>query len=327
VLSIVSTISTTRAAHQQGLSALTVFGIIGAVVGIVAAIQQFAAAIHRRRFARAEEKLLEAIEANDKIRVSREQVEHYGGLRSALLEQIKTEVPKRARYAYLTDRLDQLGADLYRTYREYEDVRHQLADQGVSTELDRSISQAIKGTIIPNRRNIESRNLYVLTLLIALIVFNVGPLRLSSYFYVLGYSDQSTGVAIMTTIGLGVICVTLATLVGLSFLSGNARSRIARIRITTLSLLISAAFIGFCLLLWGGFYERALAISYDQFGESYYSPVGGEDTTAGFCFNMSVIILAVSLSVFIFSWQRGRIARHEQSAGPDGPASQGVAHG
>lgn len=318
---------TTHDPSQQGISALTVFGIIGTAIGIAAAIQQFSSAIRRRKFARAEEKLLEAIESDDRIRISREQIEHYGELKNALLKEIKSEVPKRARIAYLHDRLNQLSADLYKTYHGYEDVRRQLANEGLSTELDRRVSQAIEGTIIPSRRIIESHNLYMLTLLISLIVFNVGPLRLSSYFYILGYSDRSTGLAITTTIGLGVICVTLATLVGLSFLPGNARSRIARLRRMTLSLFILIGATLFCSLLWGGFYERSLAVSNDQFTYYYNSPIGSEETTAGFCYNVAVIILAVTMGIFIFSRQRGRIAQRKQPMKPDVPARQGSGNG
>ena len=55
----------------------------GSNVGIIAGVQQLFSAFRRRKFKRAEDKLLEAIEADDKIKDARAQVEQYNELRIA----------------------------------------------------------------------------------------------------------------------------------------------------------------------------------------------------------------------------------------------------
>ena len=84
--------------------------------------------------------------------------------------EIETQVPKQARNAYLADRLNQLTEDLYRTYRSYQDVRRELSDAQPITELDRRIRDAIEVSIIPSRRVRESRNLYLLFLVVILVI-------------------------------------------------------------------------------------------------------------------------------------------------------------
>jgi hypothetical protein len=299
--------------QQPGISLLTVMGIIGTIIGIVAGSQQLFSAIRRRKFRRAEDKLLEAIEADVRIDDAKAEVERYDSLKASLRDEVETQIPKQARNAYLKDRLDQLTEDLDRTYHDYQDVRRELSQAGPITDLDRGIRDAIEASTIPGRKFRESRNFYMLALLIALIFFNGAPFHVSSYFHILSYSDESTGSSIVVTMISGAICLALLALVCFSFLPNNTTVSTANIGCMGTALLMSLSVIIFIVFLWLGFLPRSSAVYQDQFNDPYDKQGIGSDRLEAFLlFNTAVIILAISLAIFIFTRQK-RIIRKQRA--------------
>ena len=294
--------------QQSGLSLLTVMGIIGTIIGIVAGSQQLFSAIRRRKFQRAEDKLLEAIEADVRIDDAKAEVERYDSLKASMRYEVETQIPKQARNAYLKDRLDQLTEDLDRTYRDYQDVRRELSQAEPVTDLDRGIRDAIEASIIPGRKIRGSRNSYMLALLIALIFFNIEPFHVNSYFHILGHSDKSTVSSIIVTMISGVICLALLALVCFSFLPNNTTASTGSIGCMGTALLMSLSVIIFIGFLWLGFLSRDKAVFLEQFNQD----IGSDRLEAALLFNIDVIILAISLAIFIFTRQK-RIIR-KQSA-------------
>lgn len=302
--------------QQPGISLLTVMGIIGTIIGIVAGTQQLFSAIRRRKFRRAEDKLLEAIEADVRIDDAKAEVERYDSLKASLRDEVETQIPKQARNAYLKDRLDQLTEDLDRTYRDYQDVRRELSQAEPITDLDRGIRDAIEASTIPGRKIRESRNFYMLALLIALVFFNGAPFHVSSYFHILWYSDGSTGSSIVVTMISGATCLAFLALVCFSFLPNNTTVSTANIGCMGTALLMSLSVIAFIAFLWLGFLPRgsAVSLSQDQFNGPYGNQgIGSYRLEAFLLFNTAVIILAISLAIFIFTRQK-RIIR-KQTAG------------
>ena len=300
--------------QQSGISLLTVMGIIGTIIGIVAGSQQLFSAIRRRKFRRAEDKLLEAIEADVRIDDAKAEVERYDSLKTSLRDEVETQIPKQARNAYLKDRLDQLTEDLDRTYRDYQAVRRELSQAEPVTDLDRGISDAIEASIIPGRKIRESRNSYMLALLIALVFFNSAPFHVSDYFHILGHSDRSAGSSIIVTTIAGAICLALLALVCFSFLPNNTTASTANIGCMGTALLMSLSVVMFVVFLWLGFLPRNSAVSLDQFNDPYNNQdISNYRLEASLLFNTAVIILALSLAIFIFTRQKKIIRK--QTAG------------
>ena len=290
-------------------------GIIGTIIGIVAGSQQLFSAIRRRKFQRAEDKLLEAIEADVRIDDAKAEVERYDSLKASMRYEVETQIPKQARNAYLKDRLDQLTEDLDRTYRDYQDVRRELSQAEPVTDLDRGIRDAIEASIIPGCKIRESRNSYMLALLIALIFFNIGPFHVNSYFHILGHSDKSTVSSIIVTMISGAICLALLALVCFSFLPNNTTTSTADIGCMGTALLMSLSVFIFIGFLWLGFLPRDSAVNQEQFDNPYnYQGISRDRLEAALLFNIAVIILAISLAIFIFTRQK-RIIRKQTAGG------------
>src|SRR5579859_5275932 len=124
------------------------------------------------------------VESDKVISESLNQVEQYQRAKDSLRNEIETQIPRQARIAYLNNRLEQLKDDLYRSYREYENVRKELSKDHVTSELDRSIRDAVTASMPPHRVQ-ERRNLYILTLVVLLLVFNVFPIGPYNYFRII----------------------------------------------------------------------------------------------------------------------------------------------
>ena len=293
-------------AHAQpqpsGIPYLTIFGIVGTLVGIAAAVQQFTSSIRRRRFQNAEDRLLLAVESSEVISASLSQVEQYKRVKDSLRNEIETQIPKQARIAYLSNRLAQLKDDLYRTYREYESVRKELSRDQETSELDRSIRDAVSASMPPHRMQ-ESRNLYMLSLVIILLLSNVIPYGPDYYFRAVGDSTNFTVANLIIVMISGALCLVLLWLLLLSFVS-NSNSlllrfqrlhRLPKMALAACPVLVAvlAAILGF--ILW----DRA---GYEQYVQ-YQFPVGLLNYAEA-AFNTSVVALSIGIAVPISLWQR-----------------------
>jgi seryl-tRNA synthetase len=147
-------------AQSSGFPTLTVFGIVGTTIGIIAAAQQFLSGYKRRNYKSAEEKFLKAIEASEAISSSLSQVKQYQAIRERLRKEIESQIPKQARNAYLVNRLEQLTDDLHQIYADYQDVRRELGEGNIADELDQRVRDAIRMST-PSRRARERRSLYM----------------------------------------------------------------------------------------------------------------------------------------------------------------------
>ena len=281
--------------------------VIATIIGIVAGGQQLISAFRRRKYRRAEDKFLEAIEADENIEQAKIQVEQYEKLKQSMRHEIETQIPRQARIAYLSDRFDQLTEDLYRNYRDYENVRRELSESQAVSELDRRVRDAIEISIIPNRKIRERRNIYMFALLTALIVFNVSPIRISDYFYILDYSYKSSGTTILVTMLLGAICLTLMLLVLFSFFpTRTTPPTIANMRTGWVALLLSASVILCIILIAFGLYTRGEAIGNVALNFKFdtANDVNNERILASLAFNAVVIILSIEVASFIYVIQR-----------------------
>jgi hypothetical protein len=283
------------ATKSAGVPIATIFGTIGSAVGIVGFGTQLRTNRRRKRYEHAEEKLLEAIDSSEVIERATLEVRQYDQLKSSLRNEIETQIPKQARIAYLTDRLDQLTEDLHSVYRAYEDARRELAKEQPVSELDERIREAIELSITPARKLRERRVIYLASLVVALILFNIDPFRLNSYFYILGYSNDATPLSIVTTMAIGVICLTLIVLISLTFLrKATAPSK----RAVRLGILIGGlSLVVLPVMVSGAFYLRGEAIANSQ--QFSFSSNSGELTEAGLLFNAVVIFISADVAAFI----------------------------
>src|SRR5262245_6225806 len=119
----------THGLHAPGISFLTIFGIVGTLVGIIAFTLQVSGTFRRRKFKRAEEALMEAIEANQDIASVRREFRE-------LSSQIEVEIPRQARDAYLKERLQQVELNIHDAYKEYVTLTNEMSREQITSSLD-----------------------------------------------------------------------------------------------------------------------------------------------------------------------------------------------
>jgi uncharacterized membrane protein YhiD involved in acid resistance len=107
--------------HASGISWLAILGVVGTLVGIIAFTIQVNDVVRRRKFKRAGEALMEAIQANQDIASVRRELRD-------LSSQIEVEIPRQAREAYLKERLQQVELVISGAYREYRSISDELVD-------------------------------------------------------------------------------------------------------------------------------------------------------------------------------------------------------
>jgi hypothetical protein len=288
--------ATHPAAQSSGISVWAVVGVVATILGVLAAAQQFLSAFLRRKFNRAEERWLESITADEEINASLKLKEQLG-------DQIKTEIPRLARRVYLGNRLDQLTEDLHRTYREYQYVRGELAKNEIVTELDQRILDAVRASI-SSRSFSESRNVYMLVLIVLLLAYNIAPLGLGNVFGTLARPDYYFVWWIVIVFLYCTACLTLAVLIAASFVprEGNGRWRM-RIKIPSVKPIWKAVagwtvVASSAALLAGGFLERNATINY---GYTYFNGHGPSSQLASENFFVfAIVITSLWLAIFIF---------------------------
>lgn len=241
------------------------------------------------------------------ISESLSQVEQYQKAKDSLRNEIETQIPKQARIAYLSNRLEQLKDDLHRSYREYEGIRKELSRDHVASELDQSIRDAVTAST-PQRRVQESRNLYMLTLVILLLVFNVLPIGPNNYFRIVGNSIEYNIATLAAVMLAGGLCLIPVWLLLLSFVSNN---NTVLWRFQRISAIRKKASLGLLLLIptvaviIGFYYWNIAWISY--FYHGVYN--GNWINYAEAAFNISVVSFSIVVAIPISLWQRRTTAR------------------
>jgi hypothetical protein len=281
--------------QSSGVPYLTIFGVVGTAFGLLGVFQQFTSSIRNRKYSRAQQKLLRVVDSSEVINESLSKVEQYKKEEESLRTQVEVQVPKQARIVYLTNRLEQVTNDLLRSYRQYEDVRKELDENAETTELNQNIRDVISA-LLPQRSMQESRYLYMLSLVILLLVFNISPIGPSDYFHIVENSlnsDPGTLAAVMLS---GALCLIPVWLLCLSFVSnGNPvwmwfqkLNRIPRLALSACPMLVSAAAVALGFILW----DRA---SYDYYiqGLSVTTAVNYVEAL----FNISVIAFSIGVAV------------------------------
>jgi hypothetical protein len=291
------------AKHQPaGVPYLTIFGIVGTVIGILAAIQQFTSSVRRRRFQGAEENFLRAVESSKTISESLTQVEQYKRVKDSLRNEIETQIPKQARVAYLSNRLEQLKDDLYRSYRDYETVRKELGKDQDTSELDRSIRDAVSSSL-PTRRVQEIRNLYMLSLVIVLLLFNLSPQGPDIYFRAIANSTDYAASDLIFLMAAGALVLVLVWLLLLSFVPSSSRiilrfqslSGAWKTALLACPVLIAGLAITIGFILW----DHGTYVQYVQYNDPWEFNYYAKEA-----FNVAVIAFSIGIAVPISLRQR-----------------------
>lgn len=167
------------------------FLAVAAIVGFLAACQQLASWLGRRKLDRAELRLLEIaasqLDAEDYRRNAAEAREDADQLRRAkqsLLEEVRERIPLEARRVYLENRLSQLSASIQQSLTEYNAARLEILEIGqtadpLSKELRLSV-QSIVDRDLRQRRRLEAS---ILTLLGVLVVLFILPINAAALVY------------------------------------------------------------------------------------------------------------------------------------------------
>lgn len=302
-----------HAIHPSGVSILAIFTIVAGVVAIAAFMLQLNDTLKRRKFRRAEEAFMEAVQADRDIEPRRRE---FHDLRS----QIEVEIPRQARDAYLKERLKRVELDLSNAYREYTAIRDELSSGAVTSNLDERLRAVIETSILPERKRQERRSSVISVLLVLLFLTSLSPYSVSSlayqYFNILGYSDQWTDGSLYSAFALGALALTGITLLLATLLPGRVGFRLSAVaywKVTPLIGLSSAAG-----LLVAGMLFRASAIRADN--SALYVDPTPKETLAGFAFNFAAIALAMTLAsgalitVGVFRRRRAFNARATVSA-------------
>ncbi len=176
---------------------LTYPAIISAIVGaigVAAAVQQLTSWILRRKYEKAENRLLEIlqqqVDAEEVQRFGeavRQQVKEYERQQARLREQIEEEIPREARRLYTQQRLDALVQSLGRDYVEYEELRASQEMASGSHALPEEIRALIANQILPEYLEQKRRDRRTALLIVALVVLAFVPFDLASLVFYLVY--------------------------------------------------------------------------------------------------------------------------------------------
>jgi hypothetical protein len=275
--------------HASGISVLAIFTLIAGVVAIAAFALQVNDKLKGRKFRRAEEALMEAVEASRDIESARRE---FQGLRT----QIEVEVPRQARYAYLKERLERVEIDLSNAYREHVTITNELASEQITSKLDERLRAVIEISILPERKRQERRGAVISVLLVLLFLTSLSPYSVSSlayqYFNILGYSDQWTDAGLYSAFALGALVMAGVVLLLATLLPGKVGFQLSSVEYRRVTPLIGTALAaGLCV---AGMIFRASAISADN-SEFFIDPAPKE-TLAGFAFNFAALALAMTLA-------------------------------
>jgi len=150
---------------------------VGVVVSLIAGIQQIAITVKRRRYAKAEEKMLQTIARTLDAEAAEQDVAKYVALRESLRRQIEDEVPLEGRRVYLRARLDELRDGLASDVQEFERLRAELQslDDRKVEPLDARLRAVVEDSIRPRYVQRRRFELAVFALLGVLLVTALSP--------------------------------------------------------------------------------------------------------------------------------------------------------
>lgn len=154
-----------------------IVGVVGVILGILAAIQQLTALGNRRR-RRAQDRLLSAMEQQIDAERAREDALQYDRLRSLLRQQIDNDLPREARRVYLLNRRDLLSRTIAEEFAELEDIERELEDSAAPTVLDQRVRAVVQETIVPAQETRRRRDRTIVILLTLLLLGTFSPLNL-----------------------------------------------------------------------------------------------------------------------------------------------------
>jgi hypothetical protein len=303
-------------------------GAVGVVVGLIAGIQQIATTLRRRRFSRAERRVLETVARALDAESAAEDVAKYEALRESLRRQVEDEVPLEARRVFLRTQIDHLRQRIGADVTEFERLRGQLARleaqrvEPLDARLDEVVERAIRPPYAKRRGN-ETAILVMVSLLLvaALSPYEVGYVLFAAPEALTDSADESpadVGVAI----AVGALAVFgIATALGNWFL----RSRLRGIKTWPKLWLGSAAVvvIATALLVVGGLQSNrastlfARAYAEDDPGGRLENRAERIDARAGSFLLAGTVSLGVSASLVLlcFSLEReSRLLRRRVSA-------------
>lgn len=135
--------------------------------------------IRRRRYAKAEQKLLETVALTVDAEAAAADVARYQALRETLRRQVEDEVPREGRRVYLRARLEELRGQLASGVRDFERLEDELAQLGgdSSQPLDARLRSVIEDSIRPDYLRRRRGERLTLGVLAALLVLTVSPYR------------------------------------------------------------------------------------------------------------------------------------------------------
>lgn len=215
--------------ETQDVSFWKVVGAVALVVGFMAAVQQLLSAYRRRRFAKAEERVLAVAAKELDAEAAHRDYDRYEALRLSLRRQVEQEVPQEARRVYLRSRVESLRSQLAADLEEYERVSAELREvssesvAGLDDRLRDVIEHSIRPVYVRRRRNER----LVVALLVALLALALTPLTslprevFSYYLETVGDpADHSTADVVFAS-ALGVLSIAAVVLVAVRWMSGR----------------------------------------------------------------------------------------------------------
>jgi hypothetical protein len=162
------------------------------VIGLAAAVQQLTAAFFRRKYGKAEERVLdilkEQIDAEEVERFAasaRKQAAEYESLQERLRLDIAQQIPLEAERMYLDQRIEALIAGMGRDHQEYLELNTQLdgleaRSQSVHTRsaLSPELQEFLQDSVVPQHMQVKKRERQLLLLVGATVVLALTPVSL-----------------------------------------------------------------------------------------------------------------------------------------------------
>lgn len=169
-----------KARDSAHFDAWKLIGTVGGIIGLIAAVQQLLGSFRRRRYHKAEERLLHTMATTIDAESAREEAERLEALRAALRQQVEEEVPLEARRIFLRTRRDALRSQIASDVEEHTTIERELAEIEGRTALglDERLRPTIEKSILPpyvRRRRVERGVVAALAVLLVLTVTPLGP--------------------------------------------------------------------------------------------------------------------------------------------------------
>lgn len=158
------------------------------LVGFAAAVQQLTAAVFRRKYGRAEKRMLDIlkkqVDAEEVERFAesaREQAERYEEQERALREQIRERIPLEAARLYYNQRIDALVASMGGEWDEYQALESQLShlEKRAPRPLPEALGEGMRDRVVPFRVREKRHALQLRVLVFALFVLAIIPVSLA----------------------------------------------------------------------------------------------------------------------------------------------------